>query len=146
MKAREYYDKYNTRFFNGTTRLTLENATDAVWDLFLDFLNEIKDLSKIRHCKSNASLEAIFRELNQKWNALVVLFIARNGVSPIKKDGFNELYKRAVSITQERKHDHGLGSEKKSERSTCQGGETSPEETEDGQTSNGADATDGNDR
>ena len=133
MKAREYYDKYNTRFFNGTARLTLSNATDAVWDLFIDFLNEFNNLYKTRHCKSNAAIEAIFRELNQKWNVLVVLFTTRDGVSPIKKDGFSELYKMAVSITKERKNNHGLGSEKKSECPTCKGGKTSPEETKDEQ-------------
>ena len=80
MKAKEYYEKY-------LIGLTPENEKEKMWELITAFLAEVVEIQKTRQAKSNSALIAIFREQNQKWNALCKYD------SNLKRDGFIEVVK-----------------------------------------------------
>ena len=50
--------------------------------------SEVQNLLKVRHVKTDAGTFPIFKEMNQKWNAIVRLFEKKYGTTPIIKDGF----------------------------------------------------------
>ena len=58
--------------------------------------NEAKELIKKRHITRGTGCQAIIRELNNKWNAIVTLFEKDYGVSPIKRNRFLELWAKKI--------------------------------------------------
>lgn len=81
MKAKEYYAKYHDAKDTA--------APGAIQTQMLyDFRQELDALQKQRKAKTFAAQNGITRELNDKWNAVVALFEAKDGKSPIQKDTF----------------------------------------------------------
>lgn len=94
MKAKDYFDKYESSFV-GNNR---EHATKAARDLLIDMSNEVEKLYNARGGKTNSALAGVIKEINQKWNAVGSLFEKKYGVSPLKRNGFIEFWKHEMPI------------------------------------------------
>ena len=89
MKALEYYNKYGPEFFNLKDK---DEIDDIVLSLIREFNQEIVSLCEIRKVETNAGMAGIILELNQKWNALITLFVKGYGLSPIVTDGYKRFW------------------------------------------------------
>ena len=89
MKAVDYYNKYGPKFFSLKDK---DDIDGEVLSLLREFNQEIVSLCDIRNVETNVGMAGIILELNQKWNALVNLFIAGYGLSPIFKDGYKRFW------------------------------------------------------
>lgn len=93
MKAKEYFQKYKDHF---------EHYPDAVVkDMLKDFNEEAEELAKLRNVKSPESLVAIFKEQNQKWNAVVRIVDQEIGENIIPRNVPWEMYSEAVKVLDE---------------------------------------------
>ena len=89
MKAVEYYNKYGPKFFN----LKDKDEIDGIaLSLIREFNQEIVSLCEIRKVETNMGMAGVILELNQKWNALITLFVKGYGLSPIVKDGYKHFW------------------------------------------------------
>ena len=93
MKAKQYYERFAYRLLNKNTP---ETNVAAVLILLEDFDKETIELFKIRNCVRNSASLAILKEQNQKWNAIVSLFEHRNGQSPLRRNGYGELWEKKL--------------------------------------------------
>ena len=89
MKALEYYNKYGPEFFNLKDK---DEIDDIVLSLIREFNQEIVSLCEIRKVETNMGMAGIILELNQKWNALITLFVKGYGLSPIVTDGYKRFW------------------------------------------------------
>lgn len=89
MKALEYYNKYGPEFFNLKAK---DEIDDIVLSLIREFNQEIVSLCEIRKVETNMGMAGIILELNQKWNALITLFVKGYGLSPIVTDGYKRFW------------------------------------------------------
>lgn len=96
MRATEYFEKYDQPlmycFRNGS-----ENAADVAGDFAGEFLREMGDICAMRHVTRMSGVNGVVKDQNNKWNKVVRLFTAKYGFSPIKQDGFKELFKKFES-------------------------------------------------
>lgn len=84
MKAKEYYVKYHDQLLSEDDQNSLEAISSLIYDLSV----ELKSLCEIRNAKTDNAARSIVRELNDKYNAIVALFEAKDGGSPIRPNGF----------------------------------------------------------
>ena len=77
MKAKEYLAKFEADCLD-------VGEKKATFSLIFEFMKEIKPLIELRNGRSNAAIESIIRELNQKWNALCRLDAKKR----FKRNGF----------------------------------------------------------
>ena len=97
MKAIEYYEQYRPIFCRA---IPVEQLEMHVIELFEDFNEEAYALSITRKAVKPESWRAILKEQNDKWNALVRIFQKKDGISPIKENGFQILENgRELSIS-----------------------------------------------
>lgn len=87
MKAKEYYLKYNIRCCSGEESEILTAAQEMVEE----YIQEAKALLASRGCTTGAAAYAVFKEQNEKWNAMVREFVNRKGSCPFKVNGFIEI-------------------------------------------------------
>jgi len=87
MKAQEYYEQYKDGFLNKDEAIYLDAANKFLVELF----KEADELRKIRHVKYDRGFLPILREQNEKYRAVVRLFVKKHGASPIKPEGFEEI-------------------------------------------------------
>jgi hypothetical protein len=73
MKAKEYAERYKAE---GSTN-------EAVAKVWMDMFNEVYEICKIRHAKTDAATVAVVYEIDNKWKAF-----ARLAGPEIKPDGF----------------------------------------------------------
>lgn len=84
MKAKEYYAKYHDQLLSEDDQNSLEAISSLIYDLSM----ELKSLCETRNAKTDNAARSIVRELNDKYNAIVALFEAKDGGSPIRRNGF----------------------------------------------------------
>lgn len=79
MKARDYFEKYDTLIMEeqkngeiGTTKKLLLEMSDEVTAV----------------CKQRKAVIAVLKEINQKWNAICRMYEKKYGVSPLNYDAF----------------------------------------------------------
>ena len=87
MKAKDYFAKYEQALVSSDA----EECSTAITDMLNEMNSEVQNLLKVRHVKTDAGTFPIFKEMNQKWNAIVRLLEKKYGATPIIKDGF-QLY------------------------------------------------------
>lgn len=92
MKAKDYFDKYESSFVENNC----EHAVKATRDLLIDMSEEVEKLYNARSGKTNSALAGVIKEINQKWNAVGSLFEKKYGVSPLKRNGFIEFWKQEM--------------------------------------------------
>lgn len=87
MKAKDYFAKYEQALTSDNS----DECSTAIAEMLNEMNSEVQNLLKVRHVKTDAGTFPIFKEMNQKWNAIVRLFEKKYGATPIVKDGF-QLY------------------------------------------------------
>lgn len=87
MKAKDYFAKYEQALASDNS----DECSTAIAEMLNEMNSEVQNLLKVRHVKTDAGTFPIFKEMNQKWNAIVRLFEKKYGATPIVKDGF-QLY------------------------------------------------------
>lgn len=87
MKAKDYFAKYEQALASTNS----DECSTAIAEMLNEMNSEVQNLLKVRHVKTDAGTFPIFKEMNQKWNAIVRLFEKKYGNTPIVKDGF-QLY------------------------------------------------------
>ena len=87
MKAKDYFAKYEQALASDNS----DECSTAIAEMLNEMNSEEQNLLKVRHVKTDAGTFPIFKEMNQKWNAIVRLFEKKYGATPIVKDGF-QLY------------------------------------------------------
>lgn len=87
MKAKDYFAKYEQALASDNS----DECSAAIAEMLNEMNSEVQNLLKVRHVKTDAGTFPIFKEMNQKWNAIVRLFEKKYGATPIVKDGF-QLY------------------------------------------------------
>lgn len=96
MRATEYFEKYEQPLME-VFRIWGEKASDVAVDFASEFLRETGDICEMRHVTLMSGLKGVVKDQNNKWNKVVRLFTAKYGFSPIKQDGFKELFKKFES-------------------------------------------------
>lgn len=96
MRATEYFEKYDQPLME-VFRIGGEKAADVSGDFACEFLREMGDICEMSHVTRMNGINGVVKDQNNKWNKVVRLFTAKYGFSPIKKDGFKELFKKFES-------------------------------------------------
>lgn len=86
MKAIDYYEKHGAAVIQEFK--TDDGKTDAAVELLRDFMRETKKIISARKAQKDRAVVSAFREQNAKWNALCGIFQKKDGVSPLRRDGF----------------------------------------------------------
>lgn len=92
MKAKEYFSKYESNLMSEEKNI----RWTAAGDLGGELCNEALQLFKDRHAQRAGALAAIFKEQNQKFNAIVSMLEKKYGFSTLKRNGFIIFIKEAV--------------------------------------------------
>ena len=96
MKAKEYFEKFEPVFYP-MGKLPKEIPTnDQIFELLMAFSKEFEVICKERKIKSDKASTAVIRELNQKWNALIKLFIKKYKWSPVREDAFINYWEKEL--------------------------------------------------
>lgn len=106
MKAKELYAKHTTAILDADEG----TSTAGVAALLNDLSDDMATLIKARKPKTDATTLACVNEINAKYNAVVSCFEKEFGASPIKPDGFRQVWeqrepglKRARGLSDERR-------------------------------------------
>lgn len=94
MKAKDYFAKYEQALISSDP----EECSSAIADMLNEMNSEVLNLMKARHVKTDAGTFPVFKEMNQKWNAIVRLFEKKYGATPIVKDGFQVFWVRKLPL------------------------------------------------
>ena len=94
MKAKDYFDKYESAFVENDG----EHAAKAATDLVIEMSKEVEKLYNARGGKTSSALAGVIKEINQKWNAISSLFEKKYGESPLKRNGFIDFWKHELPI------------------------------------------------
>ncbi len=78
MKAKEYFTKYQD----------MKVDSEEYESFKYDFVDEVSEIIEARHVTTEAGLNGVINELNQKWNAIYNLFVKKCGESPIAYNEF----------------------------------------------------------
>ena len=97
MKAKEYFDKYDTLIWEEAHNEAVRNDGPMA-QMFIEFSSEMKDIIKQRHIKVDSAVPGVIREQNQKWNAVVNMFEKKYGVSPINRNGFKTAIEKELGV------------------------------------------------
>lgn len=92
MKAKDYFAKHE----RGLIAVNPDECSAAIAEVLNEMNSEVRNLLKVRHIKTEAGTFSLFKEMNQKWNAIVRLFEKKYGVTPIIKDGFRLYWLRKL--------------------------------------------------
>lgn len=84
MKAKDYFDKYKNGLASGDRDVYVLTFREMYQEMF----KECVDMMGTRNIKQNDSVVTVFKEMNEKYNALCRLLAKEYGYSPIKKNGF----------------------------------------------------------
>ncbi len=90
MKAVDYYNKYFSVIEEVNTN---DEGLKVARNIYSEFCDEAVSIIKARRCKTDEAIIAVFKEQNQKWNALVKIFDDKNHNSNISlvRNGFKNL-------------------------------------------------------
>lgn len=84
MKAREYFDKYK----NGLASEIKDTYVLTFQEMYQEMFKECVDIMHTRNIKRNDAVVSVFKEMNERYNALCRLLAKEYGNSPIKENGF----------------------------------------------------------
>lgn len=91
MKAKEYFEKYETRIMNEL--MSSATSPEAGINMLEELLSEVCTLIQNRGCKKESALVSAIKEVNQKWNAIDTFFEKKYGVSPLIRNAVLSYYK-----------------------------------------------------
>ena len=97
MKAKQYFEKYGESIWKEAHDSDI-NADGPIAKMFIEFLSEVKEIIDRRKVKNDNAVMAVISEQNQKWNAVVNMFVKQYGISPIVRDGFAKGIKQQLGI------------------------------------------------
>ena len=84
MKAKDYFDKYR----NGLVSDDKDTYVLTFHEMYKEMFKECVDVMNTRNIKQNDAVVSVFKEMNNKYNALCHLLAKEYGNSPIKENGF----------------------------------------------------------
>ena len=84
MKAKEYFEKYKEALVSNDKDIYVKGCKE----MYLEMLGEAQELFKKRHIVQNESAVSVFKEINQKYNAMCHLLEKECGHSVLRQDGF----------------------------------------------------------
>ena len=84
MKAKDYFNKYK----NGLASENKDTYVLTFREMYQEMYNECVDTMLTRQIKKNDAVVSVFKEMNEKYNALCRLLAKEYGNSPIKENGF----------------------------------------------------------
>ena len=87
MKAKDYFDKYK----NGLAHEDKDTYVLTFREMYSEMFKECVDTIDIRHIKKNDGVVSVFKEMNEKYNAICRLLAKEYRKSPIKENGFARL-------------------------------------------------------
>ena len=90
MKAKEYFEKYEAGLTDGNE----ENGNTAIADFLTELVQEIETIKKVRHVQCDRGFLPILKEQNDKYKAVVRMFVKKYGASPIKPEGFEMILEK----------------------------------------------------
>lgn len=96
MKAKDYFVQFEPIFYPMGKLPKVQPTNDGVFQLFMAFSNEFEVICKARKIRNDKAASAVLRELNQKWNALIKLFINKYKWSPVREDAFINYWEREI--------------------------------------------------
>lgn len=82
MKAKEYFEKYDSLIIEDVKNNSTKNTTKLV----IELSTEVETLYKARKGNSNSVLVGCIREVNDKWNAIARMFSKKYGGEIFVKD------------------------------------------------------------
>lgn len=91
MKAKEYYEQIMAK-----NPQTADEMAIAVGDVVIGLNREAAELVKKRNAKRNDAVRAVIREQNNKWNAIVGLFEKKQGISPIRRNAYLDVWVKQI--------------------------------------------------
>lgn len=84
MKAKDYFDKYK----NGLASENKDAYVLTFREMYQEMFKECVDAMHARQIKRNDAVVSVFKEANDKYNAICRLLAKEYGNSPIKENGF----------------------------------------------------------
>jgi hypothetical protein len=84
MKAKDYFDRYK----NGLASKDKDTYVLTFREMYREMFQECVDTMHIRHIERNDAVVSVFKEMNERYNALCRLLAKEYGNSPIKANGF----------------------------------------------------------
>lgn len=84
MKAKDYFNKYK----NGLASIDKDTYVSTFREMYKEMFKECVDTMETRRIKRNDAVVSVFKEMNEKYNALCRLLAKEYGESPIKENGF----------------------------------------------------------
>ena len=97
MKAKQYFEKYGESIWKEAHDHDI-HTDGPIAKMFIEFSSEMKEIINRRNVKTDNAAMAIISEQNQKWNAVVNMFVKQHGISPISRDGFAKGFKQQLGI------------------------------------------------
>lgn len=96
MKAKDYLLQFEPIFYPNGKLPKEQPSGDEIFQLFMAFSEEFEVICKERKINSDKAATAVIKELNQKWNALIKLFLAKYKWSPVREDAFINHWEREL--------------------------------------------------
>ena len=84
MKAKDYFNKYK----NGLASENKDTYVLTFSEMYREMYQECVDTMLTRQIKRNDAVVSVFKEMNERYNALCRLLAKEYGNSPIKENGF----------------------------------------------------------
>lgn len=78
-----------------------EARTKALSEMINTFINDLHSLKEARNIQTDQGLLPIFRELDQKWNAVRRQLCKHYGVNVIIQNGFRQILKQQMPMAYE---------------------------------------------
>lgn len=94
MKAKEYFEKYDSLIMEDVKNGNQKNITQLVVELG----KEVETLYESRNGKTVTALAACIREINQKWNAIANLFAKKYGDDILVYNGFLKFWLKNLPL------------------------------------------------
>ena len=84
MKAKDYFNKYK----NGLASKDQDTFVLTFREMYQEMFKECVDTIHARQIERNDAVVSVFKEMNERYNALCRLLAKEYGYSPIKENGF----------------------------------------------------------
>ena len=84
MKAKDYFNRYK----NGLASENKDAYVLTFREMYQEMFKECVDTMHTRQIKQNDAVVSVFKEMNERYNALCRLLAKEYGTSPIKENGF----------------------------------------------------------
>lgn len=84
MKAKDYFNKYK----DGLSSKNWDTYVLTFREMYQEMFKECVDIIHTRRIEKNDAVVSVFKEMNERYNALCRLLAKEYGNSPIKENGF----------------------------------------------------------